>query len=252
MGGAEGSAALMGVAKSAARRWDSLCVHIGRGPRRVARPFRVRSVLVARFVVVPVVVLTACSSDGDSSSAGQEPRGSPASTSSSTVVEAPAATSSSVPESTVDEVTPALQFLVDVYDMTVMAILADPRVAADQASEEVVNYRQLFVAESGNPDSALEFWASEGARGHFYRSGPVGRMLESTVHAVELVGVDEATFTVCTRRSFVIEDESGSPLSAEAGVAAGSAVAERVGEVWRLRSLSRAPSERCDGYGATR
>lgn len=133
----------------------------------------------------------------------------------------------------------------DAYDAAVEAILVDPRIAADPSSTEVAAYLTLFPDGSAFATGTLEFWVSEGAAGRFYRPGPRGRMYESTVQSVTADSEDQATFVVCTRKSFVVVDAAGVQQSAEAGTQAGSIVAVRHDGVWRLRDLTRIEPDTC-------
>lgn len=141
--------------------------------------------------------------------------------------------------------TPVLQELVDTYDNSVEAILADPRVAENRDHELVLAYLGLFPEGSSFASGTLDFWASEGAAGRFYRPGPRGEMYVSTVQSVQPDSADQVTFVVCTLKSIVIVDGSGAELSAEGGVTAGSVVAIRADGVWRLRDLTRTSAEPC-------
>ena len=138
-----------------------------------------------------------------------------------------------------------MQALVDAYDAAVETILVDPRIAADRASPEVGAFLSLFPPDSTFASGTLDFWVGEGAEGRFYRPGPRGRMYESTVQSVSVDSIDQATFTVCTRKSILIVDASGNEVSSEGGVQAGSVVAVRNEGVWRLRDLTRIQAESC-------
>jgi len=142
-------------------------------------------------------------------------------------------------------VTPVLQELIDAYDATVAAILADPRVASQPGHELVLAYLSLFPEDSSFASGTLEFWASEGELGRFYQPGPRGEMYASAVGSVVPDSADQVTFTVCTVKSIVIVDSSGSELSAEGGVTAGSVIAIRSEGVWHLRDLTRTSAEGC-------
>lgn len=142
-------------------------------------------------------------------------------------------------------VTPVLQSLVDRHDAAVAAVLADPRVASQRENALVTEYLRLFVVDASFPTTVLEFWASEGAQGRFYRPGPRGQMYVSTVQSVTSDSPDQVTFVVCTLKSIVIVDSSGAELSAEGGQTAGSVVALRVDGVWLLRDLTRIAPDTC-------
>lgn len=165
-------------------------------------------------------------------------------------------TSTSTPTSTGTPVTqppgtdpgavkPILESLVDRYDVAVAAVLTDPRVAAVPGSPVVADYLALFSSGSTIPQTALQFWADEGAQGHFYRPGPRGRMYESTVQGLQTDSPDQVTFVVCSLKSIVIVDSSGKELSAEGGKSAGSVVAVRVEGTWVLRDLTRTSAADC-------
>lgn len=164
----------------------------------------------------------------------------------------PLATSSSVPVPDEDPpgtdvaaVTPVLQSLVDRYDASVAAVLADPSVASEPANALVNAYLELFVPGAPFPATVVGFWAGEGEQGRFYRPGPRGQMYVSTVQSVQSDSADQVTFIVCTLKSIVIVDASGAELSAEGGQTAGSVVALRVDGIWLLRDLTRIAPEVC-------
>lgn len=202
-----------------------------------------RGLLLGALVSI-VVGLAACSGDdGDagttSSTADSTPtsRASSGSTSTTPVTEPPGTDQAAVE--------PVLESLIDRYDTTVAAILADPRVAADRGHEAVTAYLGLFTPESTFPQTALQFWADEGGQGRFYRPGPRGQMYESTVQSLRADSPDQVTFLVCSLKSVVIVDGSGNELSAEGGQTAGSVVAVRVDGRWLLRDLTRTSATDC-------
>ena len=201
---------------------------------------RPRPLMVA---VVALAVLTgSCTGDDDA-----------APTSSTTTASETRATTSTLDGSTttqpvgtdLDAVQPVLEDLIDRYDAAVAAVLADPRVADDRETAEVLAYLALFTSDSSFADTALEFWAAEGAQGRFYRPGPRGQMYKSEIRSVEPASADEVTVSVCSVTSIVIVDEAGTEISAEGGRNAGSVVAVRVDGVWRIRDLTRTPSTDC-------
>ncbi len=74
-----------------------------------------------------------------------------------------------------------LQRLLDRYDAVATAILADPRVASDPSSPLVATYLALFPSNSTFASGTVDYWASEGAKGRFYRLGQAA----AQVNAVE-------------------------------------------------------------------
>lgn len=144
-----------------------------------------------------------------------------------------------------------LESLIDRYDLAVATILSDPRVASDRGSEAVLAYVGLFTSDSNFPETALEFWESEGEAGHFYRPGPRGEMFISTVQSVDVLSPVQATFEVCSLKSIVIVDERGDEVSAEGGQTAGSGVAVLSDGHWLLRDLTRTAGDNCPDEATT-
>ena len=142
-------------------------------------------------------------------------------------------------------VTAALQELIDNYDDVVQGILADPRVAADGEHELVAAYLALFPPGNTFASETLEFWASEGAEGRFYRPGPRGEMFVSEVQSVDLGSGSEAVGRVCTAVSVLVVDSAGNPLESHGGVNGGEVVAVRRDGAWLLRDLTEAPPDGC-------
>lgn len=159
-----------------------------------------------------------------------------------------ASTTSTVVDTTT--VTPIAQKLIDSYDAAVAAILADPRVASDPKNPLVTAYLALFPDGSTFAKGTVEFWASEGAAGRFYRPGPRGKMSSSTVKSVELRSATEAAAKVCTVTSIQIVDASGQPLESQGGVTGVQAVITRVGDRWLLRDLTQVTPEGCPSAGS--
>lgn len=192
-------------------------------------------------IVVVAVALAACSSDNG--------RGATTSTTNSTTSSSTPSTSTTPvtepPGTDTAAVTPILESLIDRYDMAVAAILADPRVAATADHEAVLAYMRLFTPGNDFAQTALQFWVDEGKQGHFYRPGPRGRMYESTVQSIHADSPEQVTFVVCSLKSIVVVDESGTELSAEGGRSAGSVVAVRVDGTWLFRDLSRTAPATC-------
>lgn len=139
----------------------------------------------------------------------------------------------------------AFQRLIDSYDDVAAAILADPKVASDSNHKLVAAYLALFTPDNAFAAGTLDFWASEGAAGRFYRPGPRGEMYVSTVQSVELRSETEAVARVCTVSSVGVVDSAGNPLESEGGVSGGQVVAVRVGGTWLLRDLTESPSDGC-------
>lgn len=204
-----------------------------------------------RVFVVGVAALLAiagCGKDGGRDSRTDTP---PTTTTAdptpTTESEATTYTTTTTVKTDVETVTAALQDLAGRYDEAVEEILTDPRVARDDTHPAVRNYLALFVSDSEFATGALDSWAQQGAEGRFYRPGPRGRVSESTVNDV---AVDETTktttFLLCSLMSVEIVDAAGTPVSAEGGQTAATAVAEMVGDEWLLRELSETSSEGCD------
>ena len=140
-----------------------------------------------------------------------------------------------------------MQRLVDSYDDVVQAILADPGVASDPDHQLVDAYLALFPEGSSFASETLEFWASEGATGRFYRPGPRGEMYESTIQSVDLLNDREAVARVCTLTSVVVVDAAGNPIESQGGVNGGEIVAALEGGMWLLRDLTEASPDGCPG-----
>lgn len=138
-----------------------------------------------------------------------------------------------------------MEALIDRHDAAVASVLADPRVANDDRSELVQRYLALFAPGSTFPTSVLASWREEAARGRFYRAGPRGQMVESTVMTVTPGSADEVTFTVCSQNSIQITDAAGNVIEAEGGVTAGEVVAVRVDGAWLLRDLTQKSPAGC-------
>lgn len=203
-----------------------------------------RAFLLAALVSI-VLGIAACSGDDEGGSTTSS-TADPSTTTSTATADTTSTTPVTEPPGTdTAAVQPILQSLIDRYDTAVAAILADPRVASNSEHEAVVSYLRLFTPGSSFPQTALEFWAEEGAQGRFYRPGPRGEMYVSTVQTVQADSPDQANVTVCTLRSVVVVDASGNQVSAEGGQIAGAVVAVRVDGVWRLRDLTRTAADRC-------
>lgn len=145
---------------------------------------------------------------------------------------------------------PVLQSLIDRHDGAVAAVLADPRVALDEANPLLATYRALFEPSSTFPSTVVAGWQREAAQGLFYRPGAAGVMRQSTVVTVTPESDDEVAFTICVNNSIVITDEAGNPVESQSGVTAGDIRAVRLDGTWLLRDLSQAPPDGCLSAGA--
>lgn len=205
----------------------------------------------AAALVVVILSLAACS--GGASGDASDPTPSSPTTSTTTTSSTTPTTSTSTTSTTdsagtdIAVVTSALQQLVDSYDDVVQAILADPRVAADRNHQLVADYLALFPEGSAFASGTLDFWASQGAAGRFYRAGPRGEMYQSTVQSVDLRSDREAVARVCTETSVLVVDAAGSPIESQGGVNGGEIVAVRDGDRWLLRDLTEASPDGCPG-----
>jgi hypothetical protein len=213
----------------------------------VARPIRI---VVGSLLLV--VVLAACSGSGERE--GEAPAsttGTSQTTSGDGGPTSMSSTTTSAPAGLEDTaVAGALQDLVDRYDEAVAQVLTDPRVAGDAAHPAVLAYTGLFVPGSEFAAGALESWVQLGVQGRFHRPGPRGRMYESTVVEVEVDDATRtATFLVCALVSVAVFDAAGRPVAGEGGQTAGTGVAELVGSEWRLRELTEASPQDCEGRG---
>ena len=137
----------------------------------------------------------------------------------------------------------ALQELLDRYDAAVTAILADPRVASDPTSTEVRDYLALFAPDSTFAQGALEAWAEEGEQGRFFRPGPTGELVDSTVREVTDATDTLAEFTVCSENSIEIVDADGNLIESQGGVAFVEVVAVWSGGDWLLRDLTQSSGD---------
>lgn len=161
---------------------------------------------------------------------------------------APTTTSSS--STTVEpDLLPVLQGLLDRYDEAVASILADPRVAADKSNSAVQSYLSLFAPGSDFAEGALASWVEEGNAGRFYRPGPAGTLVDSTVRELTSATESEAAFTACSVNSMEVVDATGNLIEAEGGVVSVTGVAIRVDGSWVLRDLSLAEGD-CPTPGA--
>lgn len=214
------------------------------------------------LVVVAVVFLNACSDD-DTSAPPTTPIDPPTTTSTPTTEPDPSTTPSPTSPSpttsrptteptTTDpvELEPTLQDLLDRYDVAVAAILSDPRVAADPAHPAVVAYLDLFAADSSFAQGALVNWVNEGERGRFYRPGPRGELIDSTLREVTDASDDEVSFTACVVNSMEVVDGAGTVVEARGGVTFVEAVAVRIDDQWVLRDLTQAGGD-CPRPGAS-
>lgn len=145
---------------------------------------------------------------------------------------------------------PVIEELIGRYDDAVEAILLEPSLTLDQASDEVVEYLDLFVAESSFALGAIDAWQSEANQGRLYRAGGGSRIIESRL--VELLDESAAmvTFHVCTTSNFEVTDSTGSVLESQAGVSAVRGVVVLDDEEWRLRDLTQDPSLDCSEAAA--
>jgi hypothetical protein len=144
----------------------------------------------------------------------------------------------------------AAQQLLDRYDAAVTAILVDPRVASDPTNQLVLDYLALFKADSSFATGTVEFWASEGAQGRYYRSGPDGKLFVSTLNKVISQTDSEATLFVCTLQTITVVSETGTVLESSGGVAGGEVVLVKVGDQWLIRDLTRKPADGCPKPGS--
>lgn len=198
------------------------------------------------------------SNNASSSSTASTPattitRATSTSTSTTTTVTPSTTTSSTSTTSTVvtaATVTPIAQKLIDSYDAAVAAILADPRVASEPKNSLVTAYLALFPDGTTFAKGTVEFWASEGGAGRFYRPGPRGKMSSSTVQSVELRSATEAAAMVCTVTSIQVVDASGQKLESQGGVTGVQAVITLVGDRWLLRDLTQVSPKGCPSAGS--
>lgn len=198
--------------------------------------------IVGALVSIALGVAACSGDDGNDASPSTTSRATTSTTARSTT-----STSSTTqpPGTETTAVTPVLQSLIGRYDAAVAAILADPRVAADQERDVVRAYLALFTANSSFADGALRNWVREGENGRFYRPGPRGQLTQSTVTGVTDASTDEATFTICAQNSIEITDSSGTVLESQGGQTAASIVAVRVEGAWLLRDLTAASTASC-------
>lgn len=192
------------------------------------------------FALFLALGVSACSDGGESSSAPTVE-----SLSTTTVRAGTSTTATSTTTAPEEDLLPTMEDLIDRYDASVASILESPSVAADPAHPATSTYLALFPSASDFPQSALDFWASEGEQGHSYRPGPRGRMYDSTVQRVDRLADDRASLFVCTARSLEVVDASGSVVSAEGGTTAGDVVVVRQGDQWLIQDLTRAAPDSC-------
>lgn len=203
--------------------------------------------MIVGALVSVALGLAACSGDDGN---GASPSTTSRATTSTTARSTTSTSSTTQPPGTeTTAVTPVLQSLIGRYDAAVAAILADPRVAADQERDVVRAYLALFTANSSFADGALRNWVREGENGRFYRPGPRGQLTQSTVTGVTGASEDEATFTICAENSIEITDSSGTVLESQGGQTAASIVAVRVEGSWLLRDLTAASTASCPPPG---
>lgn len=143
-----------------------------------------------------------------------------------------------------------LQRLLERYDASVVAILADPRVASDPASPNAAAFLALFPKDSSFAAGSLKVWAAEGAKGRFYRPGPSGVLFKSTLRKVTAQSATEVSFTVCTQRSAEVVDASGAVIEGIGGVNGGEINAVNVGGAWLFVDLTQVPPSDCPKAGA--
>ena len=206
-----------------------------------------RQRMIVGALVSIALGLAACSGDDGN---GASPSTTSRATTSTTARSTTSTSSTTQPPGTeTTAVTPVLQSLIGRYDAAVAAILADPRVAADQERDVVRAYLALFTANSSFADGALRNWVREGENGRFYRPGPRGQLTQSTVTGVTDASEDEATFTICAQNSIEITDSSGTVLESQGGQTAASIVAVRVEGSWLLRDLTAASTASCPPPG---
>lgn len=138
-----------------------------------------------------------------------------------------------------------LQRLLDRYDAAATAILADPRVASDPSSPLVATYLALFPSNSTFASGTVDYWASEGAKGRFYRPGSDKPLLKSTLLKVTATSPTEVTAFVCTTQSMAVVDKDGTTIEAVGGINGGEIVAVQVNGIWLLRDLTQLPRGDC-------
>ena len=142
------------------------------------------------------------------------------------------------------------QRLLDRYDAVVADILTDPRVASDPVNPKVAAYLALFPKDSMFAANTVQVWAGEGTKGRFYKPGPGGAIVKSTLRQVTAQTADEATFAVCTKRSVQVVDAAGLPIEAVGGVTDGEVVAVKVVDTWLLQDLTQLATTVCPKPGA--
>lgn len=204
----------------------------------------------------------ACSSDGGSDATKASVAGASSTdaertstTPKATTTTSAPSTSTSAPAPTTTVATPATlqpvaQRLIDAYDNAVSAILGDPRVASDPNNASVKAYLALFPEGSSFAAGTVQFWASEGAAGRFYRPGPTGKLQSSVVQSVEVRSTTEAAATVCATTSMQVVDAAGQPQSAQGGTTGVEVVMVLVGDRWLLRDLTQLASIACPKPGS--
>lgn len=205
---------------------------------------------IAGVLVAAVLALSACSGDDDNAASTTTSSSAQRSTTSTTEAVSSTTSTTQPPATDVGAVTPVLQGVISRYDAAVAAILADPRVASNPDSGEVLAYLRLFTENSSFADGALANWVREGEAGRFYRPGPRGQLTSSSVTGVTPADDDEATFTICAQNSMEITDASGNVIESVGGQTAAAVVAVRVHGVWRIRDLTEAPASGCPERGA--
>lgn len=196
-------------------------------------------------VAVGLLVLAGACSDDDDGGLATPTTSEPRSTT-TTSDETSSTMSTTQPAATdAEAVTPVLQELMGRYDAAVTAILADPRVASNPDSSEIVAYLALFTEGSAFADGALASWVREGEQGRFYRSGAGGQLTTSTVREVTPASADEASFTVCARNSMEVTDAAGNVVESIGGQSAATVVAVRLDGAWRIRDLTERATSDC-------
>lgn len=181
------------------------------------------------LTIVAGLLAVACTSDDDTAS---DPPSS-----------APEASSTTRPDATADaiaETTADIEDLLDDYNRTVNAIIADPAVANDEGASLVQSYLALFEPGSDIPRDALDGWRQQAADGIAIE--PVNdahpAISSHLDGAVALDSPDEARFPTCDALRYKQIDATGQITDlVENQLQHGEGVAVLIDGEWLLRDL---------------
>ncbi len=167
-------------------------------------------------------VASACGGSG-----GAEGRERPVTTSESTTMTQPDASS-------IDAVAPIIEDLVVETSDIATRLATDPSAVSDPDNEDVARFRELYTADSPVPDGVITHLTSLAEKGHRWRPGPSGVMRNVGVYRLVAVNDDVVQFRVCEIEDVEIVDGGGSVVERRSQIIQGDGEARRIDGAWRF------------------